>query len=159
MLIKKEDSTTLPIAQEITELERKCIEAGLRITSVRRIILYFISHSENYLSAEELYQLNQDTDIVASMSCIYANVKQLARVGVIEKRQIESKNKYYSLETYKPKDQIIDIRSGKVIEFRDKELDKVKAKIIAEHGFDISECHVEIYTRVNQSKHFMPKKS
>jgi Fur family ferric uptake transcriptional regulator len=150
MFRKKDYSNILHITQETTVLERKCIESGLRITPARRIILYFISHSEAYLTIEEIYQLNQGTDTVVSISSIYSNVKKLVDIGVIEKRQIKSKNKYYSRERYKPKDQIIDIESGKVIEFRDKELDKIKAKIIAEYGFDIDECHVEFYSRVDE---------
>ena len=79
-----------------TELERKCIQQGLRITGIRQAILDTLEEASSYLSAAEIYfKANQENDAI-SMSATYCTLKLLSDSGIINRRKLQSKQNYYS---------------------------------------------------------------
>lgn len=140
---------SMPSSLARTDLERKCLKQGVRVTYTRRIILSVLDQAQSHLTVEDIYRLIQTTDEM-SLSTIYSNIRGLVAAGVIERRQFQSKHSYYSGSHSQPQDQLVDIESGTVIEFRNAALDQLKADIAQEYGFSIEDCRVEFYSRTNK---------
>lgn len=144
------NSTSLGTAN--TPLERKCLEQGIRLTNTRRVILAVLEQSTSYMTVEEVYRcLSMDNaDRSLSISTIYSNIRSLVESEVIGRRWFKAKQSYYSTTLSESQDQLIDIESGCVIEFRNEKLDKLKADIAREYGFSGSDCRIELYARVSK---------
>lgn len=148
---------SLPVTAANTPLERRCLEKGVRLTLARRAILGVLEQATSYMTAEDVYRCILNTDDGVSVSTIYCNIKGLVDTGVIERRQFQSKTSYYTANHSEPHDRLIDIESGKVIEFRNHLLNKLKADIAQEFGFCADDCHVEFYTRPSGKQVFEEK--
>lgn len=134
-----------------TVLERKCIQQGLRITGIRQAILDTLEVATRYLSADEIYfKANQDNDAI-SMSATYCTLRLLADAGIINRRKLQSKQNFYSKSALESCDHLVDVESGRVIEFHNKALDELKAKIAREYGYSSTDCLVEFYVRASDT--------
>lgn len=149
---KKLIRKSLPVSLARTALERKCLNHGVRITYTRRVILDVLQHAKGHLTVEDIYRNATAADTNVSLSSVYSNIRKLVDTGVIEQRQFQSRQSYYSGSCSVPHDQLIDIDSGRVIEFRNAVLDKLKADIAQEHGFSIADCRVEFYGRLSEKQ-------
>lgn len=146
-LVKFPTEAQLAVMADKTPLERRCIEKGLRLTYARRTILSILAQAGAHLTADEIYRhvLKEDAGTTLSVSSIYGNTKALVEAGVIEVRKFQTKQSYYSSLHADTQDQLIDTESGQVIEFRNAALDKLKAAIAKEYGYNIADCRVELY--------------
>ena len=128
-----------------TLLEKKCLEKGLRITNARRIVLSVLEQSNNYMSAEDIYHCLMKRGLDISLSTIYSNMRRLVDAEIIKRRCLQSKIAYYANTEITFFDQLVDVESGRVIEFQNTALDKLKADIAQEHGFKKTKYHIELY--------------
>ena len=128
-----------------TALERQCLEQGIRITAVRRIILGLLEQAKDPLTATEIYRRVCLENTTASMSTIYSNIKLLSDTGIITRRQFQSRQISYMTSSAESRDQLIDIKSGRVIQFHNEALDTLKAEIATQYGYSITDCHIEFY--------------
>lgn len=153
LMLKTKIPKSLPTTHAKTSLERKCLQRGVRISATRCTILNILEQSKKYLTVEDIYRYSLRNGADFSLSTIYTNTRRLANAGVIQRRNFKSKQSYYAVKVYEPRDQLTDIESGEVIEFRNKSLDKLKAEMAREYGFNIEGCRVELYVQVSKKPH------
>ncbi|PCJ31308.1 MAG: transcriptional repressor [Gammaproteobacteria bacterium] len=128
-------------------LERRCLDRGVRMTKTRRVILGIFENAQRHLTAEDVYRESLKQNCGFSLSTVYCNTKVLVDIGIVERRQFETKQAYFALSKSEPQDHIIDTHTGNIIEFRNEALDKIKAEIAAEHGYNLTSCRIEIYAQ------------
>lgn len=150
-VVKNLTTKPLPMSVANTSLEHKCLNQGVCITYSRRIILGILEQATEHLTVEAIYRIALLKDTAVTLSTVYSSLRKLAKAGVIERRRFQSKQSYYSASDSDsdsgPRDQLVDIDSGRVIEFRNQALDQLKAEIAQEYGFSIADCRVEFYAR------------
>lgn len=128
-----------------TDLERKCVEAGLKMTEPRRIILDVLSHANDHPSVEEVYDRSKTKDGSISMATVYRTLGLLDELGLVFRHEFnDTDHARYEVNT-EHHHHLIDVDTGKVIEFQNEKIEKMKQKIAEDLGYELVECRLELY--------------
>lgn len=131
----------------LRRLEDRCKRSGLKITAQRRLILEVLHRADDHPSVDDIHERVRRSDPRISMATVYRTLNLLEGAGIIERRQFDGLRTQYELAGDAPHDHLIDLESGKVIEFQDDAFDALKAEIAARFGYRFSEARVEIYAK------------
>lgn len=133
---------------ESQELRR----AGLKVTHPRMRVLEILEASHSHLTAEDIYKrlLGEDGDI--GLATVYRVLTQFEAAGLVTKHNFESGQAVYELDRGKHHDHMIDVESGKVIEFVNEEIERLQREIAAKHGYELADHSLVLYVRPRKKK-------
>jgi Fur family transcriptional regulator, ferric uptake regulator len=123
----------------------KLIQAGVRMTSQRRLLLKLVEDIRDHPDVDELYRRAQALDSSVSLATVYRTVKIFAENGILTRHEFKDGRARYERAQREHHDHLIDLRTGRVIEFRSPEIERLQAEIAAQHGFRIIDHRLEIY--------------
>lgn len=127
------------------DLEEKCIEAGLKMTAPRKIILSVLSDATDHPSVEDVYERARAQDSSISMATVYRTLSLLDELGLVYRHAFnDSDFARYEVNT-EHHHHLIDVDSGKVLEFQSDEMEAMKKKIAEELGYELVKCRLELY--------------
>lgn len=130
---------------EISELERLCAEKGMRMTEQRRIIARILSEAEDHPDVEEVYHRASAHDDNISLSTVYRTVRLFEEAGILERHDFGDGRARYELMASDHHDHLIDVSSGKVIEFRNEEIERLQERVANELGYRLIDHRLELY--------------
>lgn len=128
-----------------TSLEKKCFDHGLKMTGQRRVVARVLSDSLDHPDVEQLYARASELDPNISIATVYRTVKLFEDAGIIERHDFGDGRARYEEAGEEHHDHLIDMRSGKVIEFVNTEIEKLQEKIAAELGYKLVGHRMELY--------------
>jgi Fur family ferric uptake transcriptional regulator len=111
------------------DIEALCAEKGLRITEQRRTIARIISESEDHPDVETLHERAAAVDPNISIATVYRTVRLFEEAGILERHEFGNGRSRYEAVTDEHHDHLIDVESGKVLEFHDLELEELKRRV------------------------------
>ena len=123
-------------------------KAGLKITVPRMRILELLEHAGGkHLTAEEIYRelVMHDADI--GLATVYRVLTQFEAAGLVLKHNFEAGQSVYELDRGHHHDHMVDIDTGKIVEFESPEIEELQRKIAAKHGYEIEEHSLVLYVR------------
>ena len=126
-------------------LEDQCVAKGMRMTEQRRIIARVLESAHDHPDVEELYRRSVKVDDNISISTVYRTVKLFEDAGIIERHDFRDGRSRYETVPEEHHDHLIDLRSGKVIEFNNEEIEKLQEVIARELGFKLVDHRLELY--------------
>jgi Fur family transcriptional regulator, ferric uptake regulator len=127
------------------DIEALCAEKGLRITEQRRVIARVLSEAEDHPDVEALHARAAAIDAGISIATVYRTVRLFEEAGILERHDFGDGRSRYEAAAEAHHDHLIDVETGKVIEFVDPELEALQ-KIIAEKlGFRLVDHRMELY--------------
>jgi len=129
----------------LSRLEVLCAEHGLRMTGQRRVIARVLSEAKDHPDVEELHRRAHLVDSHISLSTVYRTVNLLEKKGILERHAFGRGRGRYEEASREHHDHLIDIATGRVIEFRSEEIEKLQQKIARELGFDLIGHRLELY--------------
>jgi Fur family ferric uptake transcriptional regulator len=127
-----------------TILER-CEANGLRMTDQRRTIAAVLQAAADHPDVEELYNRASAADPRISLATVYRTVKLFEETGILEKHEFGDGRARYEAADREHHDHLIDVHSGKVIEFVDAEIEALQEKIAAKLGYRLMGHRLELY--------------
>ena len=130
---------------KIHSLEAACIEKGMRMTEQRRVIARVLQAADDHPDVEELYHRAARVDPKISISTVYRTVRLFEDAGIIEKHDFGDGRSRYETIPDEHHDRLIDLKTGKVIEFRNEEIEALQERIARELGYRIVDHRLEIY--------------
>jgi Fur family ferric uptake transcriptional regulator len=130
-----------------SRIERLCVERGLKMTGQRRIIAHVLSESDDHPDVEELYRRCSARDPRISLATVYRTVRLFEERGILARRDFGGGRARYEAAAHGHHHHLIDIETGRVIEFSDSEHERVLQAIAARLGFDLVSHHLELYGR------------
>jgi Fur family ferric uptake transcriptional regulator len=130
-----------------SRIERICVEHGLKMTGQRRVIARVLSEAEDHPDVEELYRRASALDERISIATVYRTVRLLEERGILERRDFGGGRARYEPTEHGQHYHLIDIDTGRVIEFGGGEHEKLMRHIAASLGFDLVSTRLEIYGR------------
>jgi Fur family ferric uptake transcriptional regulator len=133
--------TTSPAAT----LEEQCAARGMRMTEQRRVIAQVIEQSDDHPDVEELYRRAATIDSRISLSTVYRTVNLFEEAGLVTKHDFKDGRARFELIPDEHHDHLIDIRSGKVIEFRNEEIEAIQEVIAKRLGYRLVDHRLELY--------------
>ena len=130
-----------------SRIERLCIERGLKMTGQRRVIARVLSEAADHPDVEELYRRAAALDSHISIATVYRTVRLLEEKGILERRDFGGGRARYEPTEHGHHYHLIDVETGKVIEFQDAEHERLMQAIAARLGFDIVSLRLELFGR------------
>jgi Fur family transcriptional regulator, ferric uptake regulator len=131
--------------EKSTNIEALCAAKGMRMTEQRRVIARVLVESADHPDVEELYRRCAVVDDRISISTVYRTVKLFEDAGIIERHDFREGRARYEQIPDTHHDHLIDLRSGKVIEFRSEEIERLQAEIARRLGYRLVDHRLELY--------------
>lgn len=128
----------------MSELEQKCIDAGLKMTGQRRVILQVLAQADDHPSVETLYHRSKEKDASISIATVYRTLNMLDQMNLVQKHDFNENHARYeaNLENHH---HFIDVNTGEVVEFKDEKLNQRLREIADNLGFELVDRRVELY--------------
>ena len=130
-----------------SDIERLCVERRLSMTGQRRVIARVLSDSGDHPDVEELYRRAAARDPRISIATVYRTVRLFEERGILERRDFGGGRARYEPTEHGHHHHLIDIDTGRVVEFSDTEHERVLAAIAAKLGFELVSHRLELFGR------------
>jgi Fur family ferric uptake transcriptional regulator len=122
--------------------------AGLKVTHPRlRILAVLESAQSRHMTAEDIYRLLLEQGEDIGLATVYRVLTQFEAAGLVLKHHFESGQAVYELDRGEHHDHMVDVDTGKVIEFESAEIEALQQRIAAEHGYEIEAHSLVLYVR------------
>jgi Fur family ferric uptake transcriptional regulator len=128
-------------------------KAGLKVTHPRMRILEILETSEGkHLTAEDIYRRLLDHHDDIGLATVYRVLTQFEAAGLVAKHNFEGGQAVYEIERGKHHDHMVDVDSGKVVEFVSEDIERLQREIAEKHGFEIVDHSLVLYVRARKRK-------
>ncbi|MDA0902633.1 MAG: Fur family transcriptional regulator [Proteobacteria bacterium] len=130
----------------LSQIEKLCAEKNINLTENRRIIAQVICDSDDHPDVEEVFKRVSKIKPQIGIATVYRTVKMFAEEGIITKHDFgEGRARYEEISATDHHDHLIDINSGKVIEFFNDEIEELKERIAKDLGYKLVDHRLELY--------------
>jgi len=129
----------------MNDIEKSCLEKGMRMTGQRRTIAQTIAGSDDHPDVEELHRRASKVDDNISIATVYRTVKLFEDAGILERHDFREGRARYEPVTDEHHDHLIDMNSGDVIEFRNEEIEALQSAVAEKLGYKLIDHRLELY--------------
>src|SRR6187401_1150214 len=133
------------MSHAVIDVEALCADKGLRITEQRRVIARILSESEDHPDVEKLHERAAAIDPGISIATVYRTVRLFEEAGILDRHDFGDGRARYEAAPEAHHDHMIDVETGKVIEFVDPELEALQRQIADKLGFRLVDHRMELY--------------
>jgi Fur family transcriptional regulator, ferric uptake regulator len=139
-------------AAMISRIEQLCLDKGLKMTEQRRIIARVLSDSADHPDVEQVYRRASAIDSHISIATVYRTVRLFEEANLLARHDFGDGRARYEEMPSAHHDHLIDLQSGRVVEFRNEEIEKLQ-KIIADRlGYELVGHRLELYALPRRGK-------
>ena len=122
--------------------------AGLKVTHPRMRILQLLDLAKpRHMTAEDIYRQLLDDGEEIGLATVYRVLTQFESAGLVLKHNFEGGHAVYELDRGEHHDHMVDVDSGKVIEFHSEAIEALQHEIAAAHGYAIEDHALVLYVR------------
>jgi Fur family ferric uptake transcriptional regulator len=115
------------------------------MTGQRRIIARVLSQAKDHPDVEELHRRANAQDKNISLSTVYRTVRLFEEAGILERHEFGDGRARYEQVASEHHDHLIDMRTGKVIEFQNEQVERLQEAIARELGYKLIDHRLELY--------------
>src|SRR5262245_15721845 len=126
-------------------IEKLCIEKGMRMTDQRKVIARVLSAAKDHPDVEEVHRRAVAIDSHISIATVYRTVRLFEEAGILERHDFRDGRSRYEEVHDRHHDHLIDMKTGKVIEFVDPEIERLQREIAERLGFQLIDHRLELY--------------
>ena len=127
------------------DIEQLCQEKGLRITEQRRVIARVLSDADDHPDVELLHKRASAIDPGISIATVYRTVRLFEDAGILERHDFGDGRSRYEAAPEAHHDHLINVETGEVIEFVDRELEELQRRIAEKLGYRLVDHRLELY--------------
>ena len=137
-------------------IEEKCLSKGVKLTEQRKIIARVMAESKevygesDHPDVDELYNRVSKIDSKISIATVYRTVKLFEESGIVTKHDFKGGKARYEQSPDEHHDHLIDINSGEIIEFVDKDIEKLQIEVAKKLGYKLVDHKLELYGSKNK---------
>jgi Fur family ferric uptake transcriptional regulator len=128
-----------------SRLEKLCHDKGLKMTDQRRVIARVLSDAHDHPDVEQVYRRATEIDPHISISTVYRTVRLFEEANILERHDFGDGRARYEEIPESHHDHLIDIQSGRVIEFSNERIEQLQREVAKELGFDLVDHRLELY--------------
>lgn len=129
----------------LSRIERLCQKKGLKMTGQRRVIARVLSESEDHPDVEAVYRRATRADPRISIATVYRTVRLFEEASILERHDFGDGRARYEELPDEHHDHLIDIETGRVIEFSNSEIEKLQEEVARKLGFRLIDHRLELY--------------
>ena len=138
-------------SQAPSRIEQLCLDNGLKMTDQRRTIARVLSDSDDHPDVDQVYRRATQLDSRISIATVYRTVRLFEEANILEKHDFGDGRARYEEVQGDHHDHLIDIKSGKVIEFFNEEMEAMKERIAKELGYELIDHRLELFGKLIRS--------
>jgi Fur family ferric uptake transcriptional regulator len=128
-------------------------EAGLKATLPRIRILQILEESDQrHLSAEDVYKILLEGKEEVGLATVYRVLTQFESAGLVIRHHFDSGHSVFELNRGGHHVHMVCLKTGKVIEFKNEEIERLQREIADKHGYVLEEHSLVLYVRPKDSK-------
>ena len=127
------------------DLEQLCADKGLRITEQRRVIARVLSDADDHPDVEMVHERANKIDSGISIATVYRTVRLFEEAGILDRHDFGDGRARYEAAPEAHHDHLIDVETGKVVEFVDPEIEALQKQIAAKLGYRLVDHRLELY--------------
>ena len=146
-------------AENPNRIEALCANYGLRMTGQRRVIARVLSSANDHPDVEEVHRRAHAVDAKISLSTVYRTIKLFSARGIIERHDFGHSRGRYEEASRKHHDHLVDVASGRVIEFSNAAIEELQERIARDLGFKLVGHRLELYGEPLAKKKSSPRKT
>jgi len=128
-----------------SRLERLCIDRGLKMTDQRRVIARVLSESSDHPDVEQVHRRATDIDPRISISTVYRTVRLFQEANILERHDFGDGRARYEEIPESHHDHLIDIQSGRVIEFTNESIERLQREVARQLGYELVDHRLELF--------------
>jgi len=133
------------MSDDFSKLEQLCVEKGMKMTGQRRVIARLLSNAADHPDVEELHRRASAIDPRISIATVYRTVRLFEEANILSRHEFGDGRARYERAPESHHDHLIDIKSGKVIEFENEEIEALQREIARRLGFNLVDHRLELY--------------
>ena len=126
-------------------IEKLCTEKNMRMTDQRRVIARVLGSAADHPDVEELHRRAHAVDPHISIATVYRTVRLFEEAGIIDRLDFRDGRSRYEEHTSDHHDHLIDMKSGKIVEFVDEEIELLQEAIARKLGYKLVDHRLELY--------------
>ena len=133
----------------MNSIEEKCQQKGVRLTDQRKTIAKILSESKevygskDHPDVDELHKRVTAVDDKISIATVYRTVKLFEEAGILVKHDFKAGKARYEIND--DHNHLIDINSGEIVEFVDKDIEKLQYEVAKKLGYKLVDHKLEPY--------------
>ena len=101
--------------------------------------------AKDHPDVDELHKRIVEVDKKISIATVYRTVKLFEEAGIVEKHDFKGGKARYEQSPDEHHDHLIDINSGEIIEFVDKDIEKLQIEVAKKLGYKLVDHKLELY--------------
>jgi Fur family ferric uptake transcriptional regulator len=137
---------------QTSRIEQQCVDKGMKMTAQRRVIARVLSDAADHPDVEQVYHRAAKIDPQISIATVYRTVRLFEEADILERHDFGDGRSRYEEMTAEHHDHLIDIQTGRVIEFQNNEIEALQEKTAARYGFRLIGHKLELYGVALDSK-------
>ena len=126
-------------------IEKLCLEKNMRMTEQRRVIARVLSSATDHPDVEELHRRAHAVDPHISIATVYRTVRLFEEAGIIDRLDFRDGRSRYEEHTGEHHDHLIDMKTGRVVEFVDDDIEALQVAIARKLGYKLVDHRLELY--------------
>ena len=126
-------------------IENECIKQGVRLTDQRKLVAKVMSESDDHPDVDELHKRVNKIDFKISIATVYRTVKLFEEAGIVAKHDFKGTKARYEEATHEHHDHLIDVNTGEITEFVNKDIEKLQEQVAAKLGYKLVDHRLELY--------------
>ena len=127
------------------DIEAAAVAAGMRMTDQRRVIARVLSKADDHPDVEEVYRRAAEHVEAISIATVYRTVRMFEEAGILERHDFGDGRARYEPASDEHHDHLIDVQSGRVIEFSNEEIERLQAAVAHSLGYKLVDHRLELY--------------
>jgi Fur family ferric uptake transcriptional regulator len=126
-------------------IEKLCIEKGMRMTEQRKVIAHVLSEAKDHPDVEEVHRRAVVVDPHISIATVYRTVRLFEEAGILERHDFRDGRSRYEEAPETHHDHLIDMKTGRVVEFVEPEIERLQELIAERLGYRLVDHRLELY--------------
>ena len=115
------------------------------MTEQRRVIARVLSAAHDHPDVEELHHRAHAVDPHISIATVYRTVRLFEESGILTRHDFRDGRSRYEEMPETHHDHLIDMKTGKVVEFVDEEIEALQKAIAKKLGYKLVDHRLELY--------------
>jgi Fur family ferric uptake transcriptional regulator len=129
----------------VPHLEQLCIEKGLKMTGQRRIIARVLSDASDHPDVEQVHRRAVAIDPKISIATVYRTVRLFEEASILTRHDFGDGRARFEETSEEHHDHLIDVQSGKVIEFQNERIEALQRQVADELGYELVGHRLELF--------------
>lgn len=132
-------------AAVLSRIEQRCVDKGMKMTEQRRVIARVLTTSADHPDVEEVHRRSLAGDPRISIATVYRTMRLFEEAGIVKRHDFGDGRARYESAPETHHDHLIDMKSGRVIEFTNEQIERLQSEIARSHGYKLVGHRLELF--------------